>query len=342
MHEKERIFLDIYLKQAVLHIVDRESGDPIFSQQPLDLTKEFVREYLTKKIQKISSSQTKTGILAREAIFSKELEELQEHFLASSERLVKHWFAAYSQSEEAPSCDVFVVLYEEDTIMNLAFLKVNYNEGYTHLVDADEAGIKNELLLHRALLSSKTQKADEAFSVDLNTFQYELMEKKYPFSGEKRFYFSTDVIENEPAPSLEENVKVIKKVAEKIGAKFENQKHDVVADVKEAIYDMVEETGQIDAKEVAQKVFKENITAQLAFAEEVVEKGFVNQAPLVKEAKAITEKKYGKQKLKLSNGIELIVPLEVYRNPELIEFINNPDGTISVTIKNVDEVVNRL
>ena len=46
--------------------------------------------------------------------------------------------------------------------------------------------------------------------------------------------------------------------------------------------------------------------------------------------------------MKLSNGIELIVPLDVYRNPELIEFVNNPDGTISVTIKNVDEVINRL
>jgi hypothetical protein len=26
----------------------------------------------------------------------------------------------------------------------------------------------------------------------------------------------------------------------------------------------------------------------------------------------------------------------------LIEFINNPDGTISVTIKNVEEVINRM
>ena len=66
------------------------------------------------------------------------------------------------------------------------------------------------------------------------------------------------------------------------------------------------------------------------------------QAPLVKEVKEISEKKFGKQKLKLSNGIELIVPLEVYRNPDLIEFINNPDGTLSVTIKNVEDIVNKL
>ena len=271
------------------------------------------------------------------------LSQQAEHdFLPASEKIVNRWYEAYKESEEAPSADVFVVLFEEDTQLYLAFLKVNYHEGYTHLVDSDEAGLKNELILHRALLSSKSQKADEGIVVHLSNLSYEMIEKKYPFSGEKRLYFSTQVIESRPAPSLEENVRVIKKAAEKIGAKFENQKHDVIADVKEAVYDIVEESGQIDAKVVAQKVFKDNVSAQMAFQEEVVEKGYVDQAPLLKDVREITEKKYGKQKLKLSNGIELIVPLDVYRNPELIEFVNNPDGTISVTIKNVDEVINRL
>ena len=112
--------------------------------------------------------------------------------------------------------------------------------------------------------------------------------------------------------------------------------------MKEAVYESIEETGELAVEEVAAKVFKDNITAKMAFKEEVAEKGFVDRAPLLREVKELTEKKYGKQKLKLSNGIELIVPLDVYRDPNLIEFVNNPDGTISVTIKNVEDVVNRL
>ncbi|GCF92955.1 hypothetical protein NRIC_08460 [Enterococcus florum] len=334
--------MDIYLKKAALHIIDRESGSPIFSQQELDLSKEYVREYLIKKIQKLSSAQTKTGILAEDSDFAQLVRQSEHDFLTSSEKIVERWYAAYAESEEAPSADAFVALYEEDTQLYLAFLKVNYHEGYTHLVDSDETGLRNELIVHRALLSGKTQKADEGLTVHLSNLSYELIEKKYPFSGEKRLYFSTQVIESEPVPSLEENVKVIKKVAEQIGTKFENPKHDIIADVKEAVYESVEENGALNAKAVAKKVFKDNISAQLAFQEEVVEKGYVDQATLPKEVMEITEKKYSKQKLKLSNGIELIVPLEVYRNPDLIEFINNPDGTISVTIKNVDEVINRL
>lgn len=330
------------LKKAILHIVDRESGSPVFSQVPLDLTKEYVREYLTKKIQKLSNPQTKTGTLSAEAAFTKLVKDSQETFTTASEAMTARWYESYSQSEDAPSCDVFVVLYEVDVTPYLAFVKVNYHEGYTHFVEGSEEGVANQLIINRALLANKTQKADEGLTVNLETLFYGLIEKKYTFSGEKRLYFSTEVIESEPQLSLEDNVKVITKVAAKIGQKFEAPQHDLVADVKESIYDSIEETGELDVAIVAEKVFKDNITAQMSFKEEVVEKGFVDRASLVEEVKELTEKKYGKQKLRLSNGIELIVPLEVYRDPNLIEFINNPDGTISVTIKNVEDVINRL
>ncbi|MGM0139610.1 hypothetical protein IGI65_002067 [Enterococcus sp. DIV0755b] len=334
--------MDIYLKKAILHIIDRQSGDPVYSQMELDLTTEYIRDYLTKKIQKLASAQTKTGSLVPGSAFEALASQAQDDFVQVSEQLVARWYDIYSQSEDAPSADVFVVLYELDTKMQLAFLKVNYNDGFTHFVDATETGLNNQLIINRAILAGKTQKADEGITIDLTEMVYELIEKKYTFSGEKGFYFSTRVIESQPIPSLEENVKVIKKVAEKIGKKYEAASHDIVADVKDAVYEAIEEKGQLEVKEVAQKVFKDNITAQMAFEEEVVEKGFVNEAPLLREVKEITEKKYSKQKLKLSNGIELIVPLEVYRDPNLIEFTNNPDGTISVMIKNVEDVINRL
>ncbi len=44
--------MDIYLKKAILHIIDRETGSPVFSQKELDLTKEYIRDFLQKKIQK--------------------------------------------------------------------------------------------------------------------------------------------------------------------------------------------------------------------------------------------------------------------------------------------------
>ena len=106
-----------------------------------------------------------------------------------------------------------------------------------------------------------------------------------------------------------------------------------MASVKEAVYDSIEETGTIDNEQIAEQVFKENVSAKLAYQEEVNESKFVDKTPPVRESREISEKKFGKQKLKMDNGIELIVPLDVYRNGDLIEFVNNPDGTVSIMLK---------
>ena len=334
--------MEIYLKQAILHLIDREAGDPVFSQVPLDLSAEYIRDYLTKKIQKLSSAQTKTGRLVADSVVSRMLATATDDFVAFSEAFVKHWYQMYQGSEDAPNSDVFIVLYEEDALAQIAFIKVNYKEAYTHFTDLNEEGLANRLILNRAILAGKAQKPDEGMTIDLKTLDYELIEKKYQFSGDKRYYFSTQVIESVPRPSLDDHLSVIKKAAKKMSEKFETPTYDVLANIQEAVYDTIEETGTLDTTEIAQKVFKENVSARMAFQEEMTEKGVIEQTPLVKEVKEISEKKFGKQKLKLSNGIELIVPLDVYRNPDLIEFVNHPDGTLSVTIKNVEEIVNRL
>ncbi len=130
-----------------------------FRKKELDLTKEYIRDFLQKKIQKISSAQTKTGQLAEESMIVESLKIAQENFVEASEAIVQRWFDIYQESEEAPSADVFVVLYELDTVMYLSLLKVNYREAYTHFVEADEVGIDNRLILNRAILGAKTQKS---------------------------------------------------------------------------------------------------------------------------------------------------------------------------------------
>lgn len=169
-----------------------------------------------------------------------------------------------------------------------------------------------------------------------------MVERRCGFSGKKEFYFSEGVIEGVPAPSLEKNVKVIQKTAKHLGKRFEAEEFGVTADSKETIYDTVGEEGRLDHEVIAEKVFRENITAELAFKGEIQEQGLVPEAPPIKEVQEISGEKLGKQRFKLSNGTELIVPIDVYRSLGLIKFTNNSDGMISVMVKDVDETLNRL
>jgi hypothetical protein len=53
------------------------------------------------------------------------------------------------------------------------------------------------------------------------------------------------------------------------------------------------------------------------------------------------EKHFRTQKIKTDTGIELNFPSEMFNNKEMMEFINNPDGTISIVIKKVNKIISR-
>jgi len=50
------------------------------------------------------------------------------------------------------------------------------------------------------------------------------------------------------------------------------------------------------------------------------------------------EKKLTVHKIKMDNGIQLDIPVDIYRDRNIIEFVNNPDGTISIIIKNISKI----
>ena len=54
-----------------------------------------------------------------------------------------------------------------------------------------------------------------------------------------------------------------------------------------------------------------------------------------------TTKKFEKQYLKTDTGIEINIPMEQYQDADQVEFITNPDGTISVLIKNINKITTR-
>ena len=56
---------------------------------------------------------------------------------------------------------------------------------------------------------------------------------------------------------------------------------------------------------------------------------------VVKPQAETTIRKYEKQCLMTDTGIEIKIPMEQYKDPGSVEFITNPDGTVSVFIKNI-------
>ena len=54
------------------------------------------------------------------------------------------------------------------------------------------------------------------------------------------------------------------------------------------------------------------------------------------------EKKYRLQRFKLDSGIEIAIPMDIYQDRSKVEFVNNPDGTMSLVIKDIESIVNKF
>ena len=54
-----------------------------------------------------------------------------------------------------------------------------------------------------------------------------------------------------------------------------------------------------------------------------------------------TTRRFEKQHITTDTGIEIKIPMEQYKSGDSVEFITNPDGTISVLLKNVGKIKTR-
>jgi hypothetical protein len=90
---------------------------------------------------------------------------------------------------------------------------------------------------------------------------------------------------------------------------------------------------------LANDLFDQNLTARLSFVDQL--KDVVTETIRFDEIDSSRQlKKFENQKLSLSNGIELIVPNNIYQDAESVEFIQNEDGTYSILIKNIQDITN--
>ena len=202
-----------------------------------------------------------------------------------------------------------------------------------------EEGAANTIIRHKTLLPSDGQKVDEAVLISLETGEIKLIEKAYEINGTKEFYLSNYLINCSTDLSDNQKLKIIDKVTQKISKKYYDEDFDKVAKLKKVVSEGLEEKNEIRVDEIAQEVFETNLAVREEYIQEIQKAGLTEEAITVPEK--LAEKKFKTHKIKTDTGIEINFPLSYYDNRDMIEFANNPDGSISIIIKNVGKIINK-
>lgn len=322
--------------------MDSLSALPVYSQREIDLSEESVREFILSHVKKLYFDEAnKSGVFREESSVKRELEKLEnntEMFLDVSCQIADKLYTIMSKNAEIPNGDVLMSLLSMDGIFYLAIIKFNYKMGYTHYIDYSESGINNKIIVNQAVFPSISQKNDEGALIELVSKKLKIIEKKYPINGDKVNYFSSMFLECDTDLSRKESIKILKNIAEDLSKENERDSFEKVSALKVALYENVEETGKIDIGVIAESSFYGDESLKKEYIARAKTAGVKSEIDVPEEG---AERKFSKHRIKTDNGIELSIPMSIYKNKNEIEFKNNTDGTISIILKNINQIKNK-
>jgi hypothetical protein len=334
--------MEIMIKKAVLHIMDRNIGMPVYSQEELNVCDDVITQYISQQCKKIYNDDAcKNGCFQNESRILESVRNIKRDinvFLQESMNMTGIFYHCLAKGEDIPAGDLLITALEMDETPYIAIVKLDYKEAFTHFIDYSEKGTENKIIVNRAVYPSGTQKNSEGAIINLNDSSARIMEGRYSINGEKSLYFSNLFLECDTEMSPRESIKVMKNVAKEITKKHFGDEFEKMAHLKMALYENVEEKGEVELTDVATASFYENPEIRQEYIETVKAAGVGSRIAI---NGGEPERKFSKQKIKTDRGIEITIPMSVYRNRDVIEFINNPDGTSSIILKNINQIINR-
>jgi len=334
---------DIHIKNAILHILDTSINLPVISNKELDTGSE-IPGFLEKHINKIFDD---TNLKKAQFIgdintvrdMCTAIKENESSFIEISGATANMIFDIMQKNIDIISGDLICCLFHLNNELYLGILKLNYKTGFTHYVTQTEEGALNSIIRHRTLLPTEGQKIDEAVLISLESDEIRLIEKAYDINGAKEFYLSKYFLKCTTDLSDNQKLKIIDKVTQKINKKYYDEDFDKVAKLKKAVSQSIEDNNEIRIEKIAEELFETNLGVREEYIQEIQKAGLTTEPIQMQEN--IAEKKFKTHKIRTDTGIEINFPLSYYDNRDMIEFYNNPDGSISIIIKNVSKITNK-
>lgn len=324
--------IDLYIKRIVIHQFSPNDTKLILSDQLLTITPR-IDEYFRKKLSKVFSDEAKRGTFSEDNVF---LSYLTDDLMESSVKIAQLWKEEFVISDNQKTNDLVFIQFDKDGLEHFAFLRVTLRENFTHISSDSESPIK----VTQNNFPSAAQMPDEALVINRSNRNYYLIEKRIKHNGSFVNYFSENLLQVQPEQSVKKSIKMVEQTAQKIAENFQQDDFAFQSKMKAAIYKNLEEEQELSPEKLADQLFDNNLTARLTFVDELKE-SIPEPIQVLDIDHSRQTKKLENQKLSLSNGIQLIVPNNVYEDAESVEFIQNPNGTYSILIKNIEDIQNK-
>ena len=327
--------MEIIIHQAILHVLDTTLDAPVLSGSSMELTAEKTA-YLQNHIEKLlASDEIRQCRPLPDSAFRNELEHNQD-FIDLSCRIAGVLFDYMHAHTTIPGADLAVVDFTRDGVPWLGILKLNYKNGYTHYTETVEGAPVNSIIQQRACLPTQSGKVEEGALVNLTDYSMRLLEKKYDIDGHKEFYLSSVVFQYTQAEPEKKKLQAIQEAAaQAVKDAYEDEPH---ADAQVAMLianQAADNDNQVSVEQVRQQLAEEYPLAAVPFDDYVEKSEVLEEAAAPVTVTPARIRRMESRSIRTANGIEVKIPTELLNSDSELEFLHDPDGSVSLLIKNV-------
>ena len=337
------------IEKAILHVLDPSSGMPVLSAEPMVMDEEIL-EFLETHFEKtLESDEVQTGVLRGAHGFGQRMQDLGmawagavmatagmdaesfvSKFVEESKNLAEQIYQIVSGNEAVPAGDLICMLASTGGRRYFGALKMNYHDGYSHYYINGNLTIVGQ----RVLLPGVGRKLEEAFIVDLDSLEVRIIEKKYLMMDEsKEAYLSSRILGCLPEISERSKLMAVKKAMQKANKEVLGDKKVVEQEFMSRMHGYLQETEEPVISEMCKEVLRDYPQIAPMVEEALVNDNIDPEATV--QVGAQTMKRFEKQSVKTPDGIEVKIPADLFADQRAMEFIQQPDGSISLLIKNI-------
>lgn len=331
----------IQINKAIVHVLDYHSGITVYSDEELDVDADGIQFFLKKHLVKCLEDESLTeSVFLPGSGFAEHMGKYLDGVLPFQEFSVMiSQVAGDGIAKVTPplSADVVVCDFVLDDARYFGVLLCVSRVGYTHTVVRNGERVKNDIIRHYAILPSPSQKIESCAFVDIRTGQIRYADKSRTIDGQPVSLFPDLLLECTRSLSPKESVKTVNAIVEKIAEEHGQNTAEVLSRAKNYLVETGENGNPVQPEAMGAEVFQGSPAMQAEFAEEVKRAGMPEAIPVNRKAVQVNRT----HKIRTDTGIEISFPVDYFDNQDYMEFINNPDGTLSIQLKNIGKIINR-
>ena len=351
------------INHAILHVFDFVSCVNVYAEAELDLSaSKNIKRYVTTHARRaLNNLDSKRGSFSDDSLFAEELRAYfrgERGFVDLSVQVAEFLAGEFGRMEKPESADLLVVDFEDDpddTVRAMtdeeadaayrgagkryfALLLLESKQAYMHEVGRTEDGaVCNGIARHHAILPNPSQKVPSFAVIESKTLSVAFCDKQRTVAGEERWVIPDGLLQCSMEASGKEVFDTVARLVEEVAEEYGANTAVAVSKAKAYVAENAADSDEVCPEELAREVFEDDALKrrfeEAAAEEELPERVVVEKAVAKRVAKS--------HKIRTDTGIDITFPAEYGRNPEFIEFVNAPNGLISIELKNIGRIENR-